>query len=135
MKRVFIDTGALAAIADTKDRFHRKARTIYQGLEEENTEFVTTDYVLAETYTLIRLRVSHRAAVAFGEALRSKQDITIVRITDSHLDRAWQIFKRYSDKAFSFVDCSSFAVLEEQHIKEVFTFDHHFEQYGFRVLK
>ena len=47
---------------------------------------------------------------------------------------AWEIFKKYFDKDFSFTDCTSFAVMKIRKISEVFSFDKHFEQYGFKRL-
>jgi len=41
----------------------------------------------------------------------------------------------YTDKTFSYVDCSSFAVMERLRITAAFAFDPHFEQYGFRLLR
>jgi len=39
------------------------------------------------------------------------------------LDKAWEIFEKYSDKDFSFTDCSSFAIMEMLKINNVFSFD------------
>lgn len=47
------------------------------------------------------------------------------------LNKAWKIFEKYSDKDFSFTDCTSFIVMKMLEINEVFSFDKHFEQYGF----
>jgi predicted nucleic acid-binding protein len=41
------------------------------------------------------------------------------------------LFKKYSDKEFSFVDCVSFVVMKEQKIKRTYGCDKHFEQMGF----
>ena len=41
------------------------------------------------------------------------------------------IFERYDDKDFSFTDCVSFVVMQENGIKEAFAFDEHFNQMGF----
>lgn len=40
----------------------------------------------------------------------------------------------YTDKDFSFADAISFVVMERLGITRAFTFDRHFEQYGFTVL-
>jgi uncharacterized protein len=40
------------------------------------------------------------------------------------------------DKAWSLVDCSSFAIMQQQNMSQALTNDHHFEQAGFiRLLK
>lgn len=134
MRQIFVDTSAFTALANSQDRFHDQAGKIYRQLLQGKVEFVTSDYILAETYTLIRVRVNHRLAVVFGESLRTKHDINVVKIDDARLDRAWEIFKLHKDKTFSFVDCTSFALMEKEKILEAFAFDTHFKQFGFSLI-
>lgn len=46
--------------------------------------------------------------------------------------RAW--FFRWTDKDFSFTDCTSFAVMRELRLKSALTTDGHFRQAGFQVV-
>ena len=47
-------------------------------------------------------------------------------------NQAWDAFQMYNvDKTWSFTDCTSFAVMKNMGLTEVFAFDHHFEQMGF----
>ncbi|MBI5054401.1 MAG: type II toxin-antitoxin system VapC family toxin, partial [Chloroflexi bacterium] len=39
----------------------------------------------------------------------------------------------YNDKQYSFTDCTSFVVMQKRKLRDAFTFDHHFEQMGFRL--
>lgn len=55
-------------------------------------------------------------------------------ITEEIEEQAWKLFKQYSDKDFSFTDCTSFVVMQQLGLSEVFTNDHHFEQMGFTIL-
>ena len=43
---------------------------------------------------------------------------------------AWQVFRRFSDKEWSFTDCTSKVVMDRLGITTAFTFDHHFRQFG-----
>ena len=44
-------------------------------------------------------------------------------------EKAWQLFKKYQDKPdISFTDFTSFVVMSELKIREVFTHDDHFEK-------
>jgi predicted nucleic acid-binding protein len=56
------------------------------------------------------------------------------RVTGQDEVRALDILTRYTDKDFSYTDATSFAVMERLGIGTVFTFDHHFGQYGFEAL-
>jgi len=44
--------------------------------------------------------------------------------------QAWGLFQRYRDKAFSFTDCTTFALMTRLRIAAAFAFDIHFRQYG-----
>jgi predicted nucleic acid-binding protein len=127
---IFIDTSAFLALENRKDEYHRSALLFRDSLLESKESLVTSDYVLDESYTIIRLRAGHKIAVQFGEMIQTTGLIEIKYLTKEVLQEAWHIFKTFSDKEFSFTDCTSFALMESLHIKTVFTFDEHFNQYG-----
>jgi hypothetical protein len=95
---------------------------------------VTSNFVLDEAYTLLLHRAGYHVAVELGEDIRASRLVTVVRITPEWEDEAWQMFKRYTDKAFSFTDCTSFVVMRHHGIWEAFTNDHNFEQVGYQRL-
>jgi predicted nucleic acid-binding protein len=78
-------------------------------------------------------------AEIFGVAYKRKIDFLvnenvseIVWIDKSFAEKAWKIFERFNaDKRWSFTDCTSYIVMKETGITEVFSFDHHFGQTGF----
>ena len=49
--------------------------------------------------------------------------------------RGQQIIFQYSDKDFSLTDATSFAVMERLRIGTAFSYDRHFAQYGFALLR
>ena len=63
MNRVFVDTWAWYALVDETTQDHSIARSANAQLLDEPCIFVTTNYVLDETITLIRYHVHHAAAV------------------------------------------------------------------------
>lgn len=134
MKKLFIDTGAWIALNNKKDKHHQDAIKANKDILDKGYFYVTTDYILDETYTLLRFDVGHKRAVEFGAEIKYLQKmvkINIVHINQDVLDKAWEIFEKYSDKDFSFTDCTSFIVMKMLGVDEVFSFDKHFEQYGF----
>jgi len=106
----------------------------HQKVLSNGYRYVTTNYVLDETYTGLLTKVSHVAAVDFGERLRISKTVSIIHITPEIEEEAWKIFKQYYDKKFSFTDCASFVVMNQLNLTEAFTSDHHFEQMGFTIL-
>ena len=65
--------------------------------------------------------------------LLSARQVRQVRMDVDLWNEAWQLFKKYDDKEFSFVDCASFVRHAARTGVMSFTFDHHFEQMGFRL--
>ena len=84
---------------------------------------MTSTYVVAELFTLVRMRVGHAAAVRIGERLMQTRWCRIVEIGDDTREAAWQLFVRYHDHVFSFTDCTSFALMRTMSLQEAFTFD------------
>ena len=126
----FIDTSAFLALENRKDEYHKPALMFRHSLLESKESLVTSDYVLDESHTIIRLRAGHKIAVQFGEMIQATGLIEVKYLTKEIFREAWHIFKSFSDKEFSFTDCTSFALMESLQIKTAFTFDDHFNQYG-----
>lgn len=127
---VFVDTSAFFAIENIRDHHHSGAVESRDELMSGGQRLITSDYVLDEMYTLIRMRVGHRPAIEFGDSIRTSRFIRIEPVTGPDLEAAWRIFRRYDDKPFSFTDCTSFAVMERLKISRAFIFDRNFRDYG-----
>jgi predicted nucleic acid-binding protein len=127
---IFIDTSAFLAIENREDSYHESALRFRDACLKSRQLFITSDYVLDESYTIIRLRAGHEIAVQFGEALRSSRFIHIEHVTPEIIEDAWKIFKTYGDHDFSFTDCTSFVLMEYLKINTAFAFDAHFREYG-----
>lgn len=130
---VFVDTGAFAALAIASDANHRIAIKTASVLDERGDRLFTTNFVVAETYTLILARSGRSLAIEILEEFDQTSDL-IVRVAEVDEGRARQIVRRYDDKLFSLVDATSFAVMERLGITQAFTFDRHFVQFGFQAL-
>ena len=132
--RIFVDTSAWFALNNRKDEHHQQARAFVQNLKEVQVLFLTTDYVVDETLTLLRLKVSHKEAVEFLRLFSRSRQVVREQVTPDQLKRAEEIFAKYRDKSWSFTDCVSFAFMEDRNLKDAFTFDTNFAQFGMRAL-
>lgn len=130
--KLFGDTAAWYALYDQRAEQHSAAKELFSNLVNRPVTFFVTDYVIDETLTLVAGRAGHTKAVSCGDWLLSSPLVKVVRIEQSQWDQAWGMFQRYDDKDFSFTDCTSFVVMQHYHLVDAFTFDHHFEQMGFR---
>ena len=128
-KIIFVDTGALFAVANAKDTDHQKARDFLFKLADEKVILLVTNFIIAEIYTLMLMKIGRSKAIKHLEKLRNT--VEIERVSEEDEMVAWQIILRYQDKDFSYVDATSFAVMERLRICDAFSFDGHFEQYSF----
>ena len=132
--RLFVDTSAWLALNNKNDQHHDEAVSKITKVRQQKIQLVTSEYVFNESVTIIRYRISHRAAVAFGDALISSNVASIEDIADEERLKAWVLFKKYRDKDLSFTDCTSFALMVKLKLQKAFSFDDHFKQVGFELF-
>jgi len=84
--------------------------------------------------TLLKQRCGINVAVSFRNDLETSTLLRILWVERDVESGGWKIFKTHKDKGYSFTDCTSFALMETQAIRNAFTFDRHFAQYGFNIL-
>ena len=123
MNGIFVDTSGWYALVDRDDVDHAAAAAF---LASNTLPLITTNFVFAESITLIRYRLGFEAAAGFGQKLKESGFIRMVAVTPADEERAWDIFTKYRDQDFSFVDCTSFAVMGRMKLATAFTFDRHF---------
>jgi len=134
--RIFIDAGGWIAIINDSDKYHSEAKSHYLQLLKRRTNFLTSNYVLAETYTWLRYHAGYRYAIRFHEMMTAAEklgNLKILWIDRAIADTAWEIFERYSDQLFSFTDCTSFVLARHAKVNEVFAFDDDFVTMGFMM--
>ena len=124
---IFVDTGAWFATVVPSDSDHPVASTWFsQNIEP----LITTNYVIDETLTLLRMRREKQRAIALGASFFSGALTTVHYLTEAEIQQSWQVFRQFSDKDWSFTDCTSKVVMEKLKITQAFAFDHHFRQFG-----
>lgn len=124
---ILVDTSAWFASVVPSDADHQVA-TIWM---RQNTQpLLTTDYVIDETLTLLIVRGHNSRAMALGEGLFTGKIATVYYLTEEDIRLTWQVFRQFSDKGWSFTDCSSKVVMEKFGVNQAFSLDHHFRQFG-----
>jgi uncharacterized protein len=132
---ILIDTGAWYALTDPQDRHHGHAATMYARLNKgEHGRMVTSDYILDETYTLIRMRLGIEPVKRLRALLGQSSSIQVVRVSDNDFERSVDLMLAHEDKRWSLTDCTSFVVMKDFEIGDAFTFDRNFAEAGFRAL-
>jgi len=131
---VFLDTSGWVALLNADDRFHGAANERMQEFASERRTLLTTDWVLAETGNGLARFPARSSFAGAVEAFRSSRNARLVRVDDTLLQRAVDLYASVDDKTWGLVDCASFIVMRDAAILEALTTDHHFTQAGFRVL-
>lgn len=127
MIAVFVDTGAWFARFVASDLDHPAAH----GWFDQNTRpLVTTDYVVDELLTLLKMRGEFSIALAVGPRLLCEDICDLIWVTPADFNTAWGIFSTHQDKGWSFNDCVSRVVIERLAIDTAVAFDSHFRQFG-----
>lgn len=134
MKSVFIDTSAFVALRNSAEAEHEHARTALTDLIAEGVALFTSNYVFAETYTALMVRVGRSEAIEWGRRFRRGGAIDLVHLDRPTEERAWEILESHDDKRWSYVDATSFALIERDGGEEAFAFDAHFSQRGLKVV-
>ena len=133
-KAVFIDTSFFKALIDINDDFHLQAVGVWKGIIKDKRPLITSNFILDETFTLVRVRNGLAAALEFKDKLaEGLRRIKLIRIMIQDEAKAWDWFvNNWSD--LSFTDCVSFAVMKRLGINTVAAFDKHFARAGFRLM-
>jgi predicted nucleic acid-binding protein len=123
---IFVDTGAWYAASVPSDADHIAAT---QFMRTNREPLVTSDYIYDELLALFRARRHPNRAKDWITQLQLGR-WGIVEVTAADRDQATDVFFRFSDKSWSFTDCTSRVVMERLGIQRVFAFDDHFRQFG-----
>jgi hypothetical protein len=134
VKALFIDTAGWMACADGADPVHARCCAARDRALEAGQWLLTSDFVVDETLTLIRVRLGLGAAETWWQQIDRSSRLRWERIDSDRFEKARQLFFRYRDKHFSFTDCTSFVVMREVRLTHALTTDGHFRQMGFQVL-
>jgi len=135
MTNIFIDTSAFYASFDPEDSNYHSAVHFFQQIKENSMyRLFATNLVFYETITLVRSRIGIAESIRFGQSLFHSKGIQTVFVDYALEAKALDIFNSHTDKNYSFVDCASFVVMQENKIGKAFTFDKHFKQFGFELL-
>lgn len=124
---IFVDTGAWYALAIPTDPDHERAKAF---LAISGEPFLTTDYIVDELLTLFSVRGQKTKGIEWASDVLARGGSRLERVSEEDFFLAVEIYKEFADKKWSFTDCTSYAVMQRLDIKNAFSFDHHFRQFG-----
>ena len=128
----FVDTSFLVALFRSRETHHAEAVRLWNL---NTTPLLTTVGVLGETWTFMRRREHHRAAVEVLAALRESPRVSVIETGADIHDKAWRWLERHDEHEYSFVDAVSFETMRRRRIAEALAFDGDFNRAGYIELR
>ena len=130
---IFVDTSFWVAFRNRRDEHHQQAVELL-GLHG-NRLLVTSNHVRGETWTFLRRRAGHAAAVGFLQLLERSNLMRIEHLTPELERKALRWLRRHDEREYSFVDATSFALMQSLRIREALAFDEDFAAAGYVELR
>jgi uncharacterized protein len=131
MTRIFADSYFFMSLMNKGDAGHQMAVVIVDAVMGP---IVTTQWVLVEVADAFCRPRDRALFKKLLELIDADKRIQVIPASDSQFVDGTQRYLDRPDKSWSLTDCISFVVMEDHHITEALTGDHHFEQAGFTAL-
>jgi predicted nucleic acid-binding protein len=75
-----------------------------------------------------------QAGLSIVDSLQQNKNVEIIPQTPQLFTEALVFYRQRKDKSYSLTDCASMLIMRQQNIRDVLTFDRHFQQEGFNAL-
>ncbi len=133
-RTIFVNTSGWLALYNPNDSNHEAARHLWEDLHTQSVRLATTDYVLEQVYTALKVFGSLQVAQAFHELVNRSSIIRLFMVDSVIFERAWKVFVDDEQPHWTFTDCVNYAVIQYLGASEVFTFDPNFSAPGLIIL-
>ena len=129
MMAIFVDTGIFVALHNADDELHSRSQALMRkALQGEFGKIQTSDYVIDEAITTALARTRrHELAIDAGRYIIDSPRIIKLWTTKETFNLAWRKFQTLKDHPLSFTDCITLALMEQNHIKQILSFDSGFD--------
>jgi predicted nucleic acid-binding protein len=131
---IFVDTSGFYAMLVRDDDGHAAARRVLREASRRKRGFITTDYVLDETATLLKARGLVHLTGPFFDILDRSRALRIEWTDAARFQEVRKFFTKHADQDWSFTDCLSFLVMKQLRLREALTTDAQFRKAGFIAL-
>lgn len=130
---IFVDTSFWIALRNGRDRHHQDARALL--IEHGGSALVTTNHVRGETWTYLRRKAGHGAAVDFLDTIEASSRLVVEAVSTDLEEHALRWLRRHDEREYSFVDATSFQVMSTLGMRDSLAFDGDFTAAGFTELR
>lgn len=124
----FVDTSFWIGLLVPRDRRHPDAVDIWQRSGEPVR---TSRLVIGETWTFLARKAGHDTAMRFLDRTEQSSRVSVAPVDDVIDERAWQWLRLHDERAYSYVDATSFEIMRRERMTEALAFDGDFSAAGF----
>ena len=132
-REVFVDTSGFYSCVIKRDDRHERAAGVLRRAKGKR-RFLTTDYVLDETITLLKMRGQSHLIEKFLNISLASNVCQIEWMDAERFVTTRDYLLQHEDHDYSFTDCFSFCVMQQFGLRDALTKDTHFQGAGFRPL-
>lgn len=130
---IFADTSFWVALRNRRDPHQPEASALLRSHADRG--IVTSNHVRGETWTYLRRRAGHGAAVGFLDSLERTPRVRLVTASAKQEEDALRFLRQRDEREYSFVDATSFVLMKSLRIREALAFDGDFSAAGFVELR
>ncbi|MCF8011216.1 MAG: PIN domain-containing protein [Clostridiales bacterium] len=129
MEKVLVDAGAVFELLCANSRNYRAAKVILKQMRKTGMTPVLTNFIAAEAHGMLVKSLGPDA----GRTWLRYNIWPVEHINESDERKVREIVLR-PGADYTYIDATSFAFMERQGLKKVFSFNQAFARYGFTVL-
>lgn len=130
---IYVDTSFWVALLNSRDNRHADAVALLD--RHADASLVTSTLVRGETWTFLNRRHGHGTATAFLDRVGRSPRIDVVALPLEVDGRALEWLKHRAERAYSYVDATSFVLMTSMRIRSALAFDGDFSAAGFIELR
>ena len=102
------------ALSSPADDYHNKALVIAQELKASKTPLITTRAIILEIGNALSKQKYRSKSIKLLSSLENDKTVTIIPISETLYQKAFQLYCQRTDKNWGIVDCISFIVMTER---------------------
>ena len=129
-KRILVDTDAFVALYNREDPNHIRARSVSASIVEEGSHPLLSVFSYGESITVISQKVGRDYALQYIDDIE-KGNAFIFEADRQLLKKGGEVYRNQRSKNASFTDCVNMAIMEQEEIREIFSFDRIYRKNGF----
>lgn len=117
-------------ITPRESEIKQSALNIIKAVQKDHLKVLVTTAQIFEISNLLESWLNHNASKDIVEFIVTSSNIKIYPVSQNDLKDALKIMEEYKTNKIGFNDCVTFVAMKNSSIKEIYSFDKHFDQFS-----